>query len=193
MTAFPDVSPELTTWVIDVTHSSVRFSIRHLVISHVHGRFGRWAGVVTFDDAHPERTQVDVQIAAASVDTNEPRRDQHLRSAEFLDTDRHPEITFRSRRVERTGTERYRLAGDLTIAGIMLPVALAIELLGYARDSGGGERVVFSGTTRIDRRDFGLVWNESLQPDGVLLGDRVEISVDVEAVRAVRPPSTQAA
>lgn len=180
-----------STWDIDLTHSNLGFSVRHLVISKVHGRFARWTGSLTIDDVRPERSQVEVRIEAASIDTHEPQRDAHLRSADFFDTDKYPEITFRSTRIEKAGADRYQLGGDLTISGVARPVLLDVETLGRTKDPWGGERVGFSARTTIDRRDFGLVWNQALETGGVVVGDKVEVSIEIEAVMRVAKPSSQ--
>ncbi|MFI5371367.1 MAG: YceI family protein [Candidatus Eisenbacteria bacterium] len=172
-----------TTWDIDLVHSNLGFSVRHLVISKVRGRFARWSGALTIDDLRPERSHVEVTIEAASIDTHEPQRDAHLRSADFLDTDQHPQITFRSTRLEKDGEDRHQLAGDLTIAGVTRPVLLEVESLGRTRDPWGGERAGFTARTTIDRRDFGLTWNQALETGGVVVGEKVEISIEIEAVK----------
>ena len=187
------VPRSLTTWDIDIAHSSVGFSVRHLVISRVHGRFDRWAGSLTLDEAHAERSQIEAHIETASIDTHEPKRDEHLRSPEFLDTAKHPEITFRSATVEKTGTDRYRMVGDLTIVGVTRPVALEVEALGHVKDPWGAERVGFTARATIDRRDFGLNWNQALEAGGVLVGEKVEVSIEVEAVLRAESPSGQPA
>jgi polyisoprenoid-binding protein YceI len=178
-----------STWEIDTVHSHLGFSVRHLVISKVHGRFSRWTGTLSLDDARPESSRVEVRIEAASIDTHEPQRDAHLRSADFLDTDRHPIIEFRSTRIERAGGDRYQLAGDLVIAGVTRPVLIEVESLGRTLDPWGGERTGFSARTTIDRRDFGLVWNQALETGGVVVGEKVEISIEIEAVRRVETAS----
>jgi len=182
-----------TTWDIDLAHSNLGFTVRHLVISKVRGRFARWAGTLTLDEAHPERSQVEARIEAASIDTHEPQRDAHLRSADFLDTDRYPEITFRSTRIEKAGENRYQVTGDLTIAGVTRPVRLEVEALGRTKDPWGGERAGFSARTTIDRRDFGLVWNQALETGGVVVGEKVEIDIEVEAVKRAEMAPRQAA
>ena len=182
-----------STWDIDTVHSSVGFTVRHLVISKVHGRFARWIGTLTLDDARPERSRVEARIEAASIDTHEPQRDAHLRSADFLDAEKHPEITFHGTGITRTGEGRFELAGDLTIAGVTRPVRLEVEALGRTKDPWGGERAGFTARTTIDRRDFGLVWNQALETGGVVVGEKVEITIEVEAVRKSEVPSRQAA
>ena len=172
-----------TTWDIDPVHSSVGFTVRHLVISKVHGRFTRWTGSLVFDDAAPARSSVEVHIEAASIDTNEAQRDAHLRSPDFFNTDAHPELSFRSTHVELAGAQRYRVTGDLTIAGVTRSAVLEVESLGRAKDPWGGERAGFSARTSIDRRDFGLVWNQALEAGGVVISEKVEIDIEIEAVR----------
>ena len=182
-----------STWEIDPVHSNLGFSVRHLVISRVHGRFARWSGSLTLDDARPEHSKVEVRIEAASIETHEPQRDAHLRSADFFDTDKHPAIEFRSTRVEKAGEQRFQVAGDLTIAGVTRPVLLEVEPLGRAKDPWGGERAGFSARTAIDRRDFGLVWNQALDTGGVVVGEKVEIAIEIEAVKQADQSSGQAA
>lgn len=181
------------TWDIDVAHSSLGFSVRHLVIAKVHGRFARWTGSLVLDDARPEDSRVEVHIESASLDTHEPQRDAHLRSADFFDSDHNPELVFRSTRIERAGDDRYTLSGDLTIAGVTRPARLEVEALGRAKDPWGGDRIGFSAKTTIDRRDFGLVWNQALEAGGVVVGEKVEITIEVEAVRRAEQPPSQAA
>lgn len=177
------VPRSLTVWDIDTAHSSLGFSVRHLVISNVHGRFDRWSGSLRFDEGRPERSQVEARIESASIDTHEAERDVHLRSADFLDAGRYPVITFRSTGIETIETDRYQLAGDLAIAGVSRRVVLEVETRGRAKDAWGGERYGFSAKTTIDRRDFGLVWNEALEAGGFVVGEKVEINIEIEAVR----------
>ena len=172
-----------TNWDIDPVHSRIGFVVRHLVISKVHGRFARWTGTLVLDEARPEASKIEIRIEAASIDTHEPQRDAHLRSRDFLDAENHPELIFEGTRIEKTGADHYQLAGDLTIAGVTRNVLLDVEALGRAKDPWGGERVGFSAKTTIDRRDFGLVWNQALETGGVVVGEKVEIVVEIEAVR----------
>jgi len=173
----------LERWEIDSGHSSIHFSVRHLVVAKVRGQFTRWSGHVVAEPGDLGRASVNVVIDAASIETGVPDRDNHLRSADFLDAARFPELTFESRRVEPLGAGRYRLAGDLTIRGVTRPVALDVELGGRARDPWGNERAGFAAKVALNRRDFGLTWNQALEAGGVLVGDRVEVEIDVEAVR----------
>jgi len=181
-----------TTWDIDTVHSNVDFTVRHLVISKVRGRFTRWSGSLTLDDANPANSHVEVQIEAASIDTHEPQRDAHLRSADFFETEKHPQLLFRSTRVEPAGAARYRVTGDLTIRGVTRPVVLDVEAMGRAKDPWGGERAGFSATTAIDRREFGLTWNQALEAGGVVVGEKVEIGMEIEAVQRAAESSAAA-
>jgi polyisoprenoid-binding protein YceI len=174
-----------TTWQIDTAHSGIGFSVRHLIISKVRGRFTKWSGTLEIDDDNPQQSRVAVRIDAASVDTNEPQRDAHLRSADFLDTEHFPEMTFVSTRVELLGDEELRIAGDLTIRGVTQPVVLAVEQGGEIKDPWGHDRRGFSGRTTIDRKAFNVSFNQVLDTGGLALGEKVEITLELEAVKAV--------
>jgi polyisoprenoid-binding protein YceI len=177
-------------WNIDTAHSGINFSIRHMVIAKVRGRFTKYTGRVDLDEADLTRTQIDVAIDASSLDTGVADRDAHLRSADFFDVETWPELRFRSTRIEAKGGERYRLVGALTIRDVTREVALDVEYGGRAKDPWGNERVGFLAKTSIDRKDFGLKWNQLLEAGGVLVGDRVDIELEVQAVKAA---ATQAA
>ena len=176
-------APAVAAWQIDPAHSNVEFAVRHLMISTVKGRFGEVQGMVTMDEADPTRAAVDVTIGTASIDTRVEQRDQHLRSPDFFDVEHFPAITYRSRRVEVGADGGLRVIGDLTIRGTTREVALAASPEGRGRDPWGGERAGFSATAKINRRDFGLTWNQVLEAGGVAVGDEVKISLDVELVR----------
>jgi polyisoprenoid-binding protein YceI len=171
-------------WDIDVGHSAIHFWVRHMVISKVHGRFARWSGTLALDAADLTRSSVDVRIDAASIDTQVADRDAHLESADFLDVAAHPEIAFRSKRIERAGAG-YRVVGELSLRGVVREVALDVEYAGTAKDPWGAERAGFSAKTSLDRREFGLVWNAALEAGGVLVGEKVEIAIELEAVKKV--------
>ena len=177
-----------TTWTIDRTHSAVGFAVRHMVMAKVRGRFTKWDGTIHIDEAAPERSTVQVEIAADSIDTGMADRDAHLRSADFFDVAAFPAITFESRRVERESEERFRVIGDLTIHGVTREVVLQAEDHGRGTDPWGGRRAGFSARTTIDRRDFGLKWNQLLEAGGVLVGEKVEIELEVQAVREATAP-----
>jgi polyisoprenoid-binding protein YceI len=174
----------LETWSFDLVHSSVGFWVRHLMVSKVHGRFASFSGSLAFDEANPQASRVEVTIDAASIDTKEPQRDAHLRSADFLETDAYPHITFKSTSVEKVGERELRLNGDLTIHGVTRPVTLEVDYAGRQKDPWGGERAGFSAKLAIDRKDFGLTWNKAIEAGGILVGDKVEIVIEVEAVKA---------
>lgn len=171
-------------WDIDTSHSAIHFWVRHLVISKVHGRFARWAGTIELDEQDLSGSRVDVRIEAASIDTQVAERDAHLKSADFLDAANHPALTFTSRRIEKQG-EGYRVTGELSIRGVTREVTLDAEFAGLAKDPWGNQRAGFSAKTSLDRSDYGLVWNAALETGGVLVGEKVEISIELEAVKKV--------
>ncbi len=171
------------TWKIDTTHSQIRFSVRHLMIAKVHGRFAKWSGDLQIDDADPTKSSVKVEIDAASIDTQEEKRDAHLRSADFFDTEKFPKLTFVSKKVEVDKHGKItKLVGDLTIKDVTKEVALEVEEQGRAKDPWGGERTAYEAKTSINRKDFGLHWNVALEAGGVLVGEKIEIGLEIEAV-----------
>lgn len=172
-------------WNFDPVHSHIGFSVRHLMISKVGGHFKSWTGNLMIDEADPSQSKVEVEIDAASIDTKEAQRDDHLRSADFLEAQKFPKIRFRSTRVEKVAEDRYRIAGDFTIRDVTRSIELDTEYLGRAKDPWGGERVGFSAKTAINRKDYGLNFNMPLEGGGVLVGERVDISLEVEAVKDV--------
>jgi polyisoprenoid-binding protein YceI len=178
------------TWSIDAAHSGINFSIRHMVVSKVRGRFTKFAGTLALDDGDLTRSSVEATIDASSIDTGTSQRDAHLRSPDFLDVEKFPELRFFSRRIEKGVDDRYRLVGDLTIRDVTREVALDVEYAGRGKDPWGNERVAFAAKTAIDRKDFGLGWNQALEAGGVLVGDRVDIELDVQVMKAA---ATQAA
>jgi polyisoprenoid-binding protein YceI len=171
-------------WDIDVGHSAIHFWARHMVISKVHGRFARWSGAIALDPQDLTRSSVEVRIDAASIDTQVADRDAHLRSPDFLDVAKHPEITFVSRRVENGG-DGLRIVGELTLHGVTREVTLQAEFAGTGKDPWGNERAGFSARATLDRRDYGLVWNAALETGGVLVGEKVELTIELEAVKQV--------
>lgn len=174
-----------TQWTFDLAHSSISFWVRHLMVSKVHGRFADWTGTLTFDAQDPAGSHVEVSIDAGSIDTRDAQRDAHLRSADFLDTEHFPRITFTGRSVETRNDGSFALGGDLTIRGVTRPVTLEVEYGGEVKDPWGGVRSGFTARTAINRKEFGLTWNVALEAGGVTVGDKVEISIEVEAVKAV--------
>jgi polyisoprenoid-binding protein YceI len=172
------------SWNIDATHSGINFSIRHMVVSKVRGRFTKYSGELTLDDGDLTRSSVEAVIDAGSIDTGTAQRDAHLRSPDFFDVERFPELRFRSTRIEKLSDARYRVVGDLTIRDVTRELSLDVEYGGRAKDPWGNERVGFIAKASLDRKEFGLQWNQVLEAGGVLVGDRVDIELEVEAVRA---------
>lgn len=177
-------------WNIDTTHSSIHFTVRHMVFAKVRGRFGVWSGKVHLDEQDLAGSSVEVEIDASSIDTGVVDRDNHLRSADFLDVEHFPKLRFQSRRVEQLGNDRYRFYGDLTIRDVTREVALDVEYAGQAQDPWGQQRAAFTATTALDRSDFGLTWNQMLEAGGVVVGDRIDIELEVQAVK---PAASRAA
>jgi polyisoprenoid-binding protein YceI len=176
-----------TQWNIDASHSNLQFSVRHLVITKVRGAFRSYRGTLELDENDGlGLAKVDVSIDAASVDTGEPKRDEHLRSSDFLDVAAHPTLRFQSRSIAREGAQ-YRITGDLTIRGVTRSVVLDAEFQGRGKDPWGGQRAAFSARTSVDRRDFGLTWNQTLEAGGVLVGTTIDIEIEVQAVKVAQP------
>lgn len=173
----------LQRWSIDPAHSRIGFHVRHLMISNVHGRFERWDGLLEFDPDDATRSRIEVKIDAASVDTREPQRDEHLRSPEFFDVQSHPEIAFETIEIERHTLDDYEVAANLTIRGIKRRVLLDVSRTQVIVDHAGHQRVGFAVSGTISRKDFGLTWNFVLETGGVMVGDKVTIEAEIEAVR----------
>jgi polyisoprenoid-binding protein YceI len=173
------------TWDIDTAHANAGFRVRHLMVSHVRGHLGPVTGTVFIDEQDLSRSRVDVSVDARGLDSREPKRDDHLRSADFLDVANHPTVTFRSTRVEapaRAGGD-LRVTGDLTIRGVTRPVTLEVEALPPAiQDPWGNRRRGVSARARINRKDWGLKWNIAIEAGGVAVGDEVAIEIDAEIV-----------
>jgi polyisoprenoid-binding protein YceI len=172
-----------TTWAIDPAHTAVEFSVRHMMVSSTKGRFTGVTGTLVIDEQNPENSSADVTIDAATVDTREERRDAHLRSADFLEVEKYPAITFKSTRVVPERGDRYKVYGDLTIHGVTQPVVLDTEYFGQNKTPWGSEVVGFSAETKINRKDFGLTYNAALETGGFLVGDEVKIRLEVEAIK----------
>lgn len=176
-------------FTVDPAHSSVQFKVRHLGISTVSGRFTRFAATFAYDPEDPSASWVTATIDASSIDTDHERRDNHLRSEDFLWVDRHPTITFAGRSVERTGENRYRISGDLTIRGVTRPVTVDAVLEGATRGRDGVPIVAWTAETRIERADYGLVWNRLTEVGSFVVGEEVRILLEVEA----RGPASESA
>ena len=174
------------TWTVDPSHSSVEFRIKHMMISTVRGHFGEFEGTIEAAAEYRD-SKVHGTIQAASIDTNETRRDEHLRSADFFDVENHPTIEFDSTRVEHKDRGDYRVTGDLTMHGETHPVTLDITVHGVTRDAQGHDRVGLEARGTLNRSDFGLRWQQALETGGVLVADEVRISADIAAVCNERP------
>jgi polyisoprenoid-binding protein YceI len=169
-------------WNFDTTHSGINFSVRHMVFAKVRGRFATWSGSVRVDPKDLTSASVDVEIDAASIDTGVGDRDKHLRTPDFLDVERFPKLRFKSGKVERVSDESYRVHGSLTIRDVSRDVVLEVEYNGQAKDPWGNTRAAMTAKTSINRPDFGLTWNQALEAGGVLVGEKVEIELEVQAV-----------
>ena len=174
----------MATWSIDTGHSAVHFGVRHMMFTKTRGRFTRWTGELRLDPANLSSASVEVTIDASSIDTGDAQRDAHLRSPDFLDVEKFPTLGFRSTGVEDAGEGKLRVAGELTIHGVTKPVVLDTEYAGRVKDPWGNDRAGFAARTAIDRTDFGLRWNLPIETGGVVVGHKVEIELEVEAVAA---------
>jgi polyisoprenoid-binding protein YceI len=181
MTATLDAVKAAQTYAIDKMHSEVAFQVRHL-LTKVRGRFTEFAGTVLLDQDHPEQSSASLTIDASSVDTGTPDRDTHLRSDDFFAVGTHPAITFTSSRVVKTGDDTYDVGGTLTIRGITKEITLPVTYLGTAKDPWGNVRAGFETSITLNRKDFGLTWNASLETGGVLVGDEVRITLSIQAI-----------
>lgn len=173
-----------STWKIDPDHSHVGFKVRHLMVSNVKGSFGKLQGVVHVDDKDITRSKVTATIDTASIDTGVKKRDDHLRSPDFLDVAKYPEMTFVSKKIETTGSGKFRIIGDLTLRGVTRAVNLDVEgPTPEGKDFKGNTVRGASATAKIDRKDFGIIWNKAIDAGGVAVGNEVEISIEVEMVK----------
>ena len=173
-----------TNWQIDAAHTNVEFAVRHLMISTVRGRFGEVSGTLSLDPNDPTAATAEVTIKTASIDTRQEQRDAHLRSADFFEAERYPVITFRSNRIEGDTESEFLLHGDLTIRGVTREIVLNVTRDGQGTDPWGGQRVAFSATGKIDRKAFGLTYNQALETGGVVVGEEIKISIDAEFTAA---------
>lgn len=171
------------TYTIDPSHSSANFSIKHMMIAKVHGGFEKLSGKLTYDPANPQSAEIEVRVEAASINTREAQRDTHLRSADFFDVEKYPELTFKSTRVEGTVGE-LKLTGELTIHGVTRTVTFDVEGPSEEmKDPWGNSKIGASATAKIKRKDFGLTWNAALEAGGFLVGDDVSINLDIQFVK----------
>lgn len=167
---------------IDSTHSKVGFSVRHMMITDVKGAFNDFEGSFSFDPEKGTVSNADFVVKAESVDTANKKRDDHLRSADFFDVAKHPTLAFKNSKLKKVSKNKFKWSGDLTIKGVTKPVVFDLEYKGSVKDPWGNQRAGFSATSKINRKDFGLTWNNTLESGGVVVGDEVTIQIDVEAV-----------
>jgi polyisoprenoid-binding protein YceI len=175
---------QTTTWNIDPVHSVAEFKVKHMMISNVKGQFTAVSGVLTLDAEDIENSKIDATIEAASINTREAQRDAHLKSADFFDVEKFPALSFRSTAVKRDGDGELKVEGDLTIHGVTRKVEFAVEgPTAAAKDPWGNTRVGVSAATKINRKDYGLTWNAALETGGILVGEEVTITLDVQFVK----------
>jgi polyisoprenoid-binding protein YceI len=176
----------VTTWQIDPVHTTVEFAVKHMMFTTVRGRFRNFSSTIHIDEDHPDNSTAVAEFDAASVDTGAADRDAHLRSADFLDVEHYPKVTFRTTQVMGAHAEegdRFEIVGDLTIRGKTIPVTLQAILEGVGKDPWGNERAGFAARTEIDRREWGLMWNQGLETGGVLVGHTVKIEIEAQAIK----------
>ena len=184
LTAALPVLARADTWQIDPMHTNVEFTVRHMMISNVKGQFTKTSGTININGADAASARVEATIDASSIDTRVDRRDADLKSPHFLDVDKFPTITFKSTRIEAAAPGKWKVTGDLTLHGVTKPVVLDVEATGQPiQDPMGNTRAGASATTKINRRDFGITYDKALETGGVLVGDEVAISIDVEAIK----------
>ena len=172
-----------TAWTIDPAHTTVEFAVKHMMISTVRGRFGDFSASVVGDSSDRAGIQLEAKISTASVDTREPSRDTHLKSADFFDAANYPELTFVSKRIEGNPEGRFKVTGDLTIKDVTREVVLDAEFQGEGKDPYGNEKRGYVATTRVDRREFGLLWNVALETGGLLVSNDVRITIEAQFKR----------
>jgi polyisoprenoid-binding protein YceI len=181
-TAVAVASPALAadTYQFDKAHTTVGFQVRHIV-TNVGGKFQDFSGTIRVDRARPESSSVEFTIQAASINTNEPKRDEHLKSPDFFDVANQPTITFKSTSVKATGKDAYEVTGNLTMRGVTKQITLPVTFLGEAKDPWGNEKMGFETATTLNRKDYGINWNKALDQGGFLVGDDVKVEISVEA------------
>jgi polyisoprenoid-binding protein YceI len=175
-------SSAIRTYAIDPAHSNIQFSVRHLMIAKVRGSFSKISGTLQLPAESPIPTAVSAVIDVSSIDTRDEQRDGHLKSGDFFEVEKFPEMRFASTKIEVTGPTHFALTGDLELHGVTKSVTLTAEVSGQGKDPWGNHRVAFEATGKVNRKDFGLVWNQSLDAGGVAIGDEISITLDIESV-----------
>ena len=171
------------SWTIDNAHSQIQFTVRHMMISNIHGGFEKFSGTIDFNEEDPVRSLLSVQIEGASLNTKEPKRDEHLRSADFFNVAQYPYMTYKSKSMQQADATHGRIIGDLTIRDVTREVVLDVEYAGQAKSPWGTVSAGFSAQTKINRQDWNLTWNKALETGGVLVGDEIKINIDLEVVQ----------
>jgi polyisoprenoid-binding protein YceI len=171
------------SWMIDTTHTPIEFSVKHMMFTTVRGRFNSFSGTLQIDETNPAKSYAEGVIETASIDSREANRDAHLRSADFFDVEKFPQMKFRSTRVEPAGRDHYKIAGQLTIKDITREVVFDVTSEGQGQDPWGNQRRGFSAETNINRKDFGLTWNVALETGGWLVGDQVKIQIELQVIK----------
>jgi polyisoprenoid-binding protein YceI len=174
----------MATWNIDLAHSAIHFSARHMVVSKTRGKFAKFSGSIQFDPADLSKGTVNVEIDPTSVDTGDAQRDGHLKSGDFFEVEKFPKASFKSTKVVDKGEGKLQIVGDLTLRGVTKSVTLDASYEGSGKDPWGGERAGFTAVTSINRTDFGVNFNKALDTGGLLVGEKVELQLEVEAVKA---------
>jgi len=187
----PNETPETdkrtpSVWQFDPAHSSAEFAVRHMMISTVKGSFQTLAGTIVLDEANPEGSKVEAEIDATSIETGVADRDTHLRSADFFDVAAFPKLTFRSTGILADGADSGKMQGEVTIHGVTKPVALDVSYLGEVKDPWGNRRRGYTADTILNRKDFGMTWNMVLDAGGVLVGDKVKVTLNLEAIEKAK-------
>ena len=171
------------SWTIDNAHSQIQFAVRHMMISNVHGGFEKFSGTIDFDEKNPVCSLLSVQIEGASLNAKEPKRDEHLRSADFFNVAQYPHMTYMGKTMQQADATHGRIIGDLTIRDVTREVVLDVEYAGQAKSPWGTVSAGFNAQTKINRKDFDLNWNKALETGGVLVGDEIKIDIDLEVVQ----------
>ena len=181
--AAPALAQSTSSWEIDPAHSSIQFGVRHLMISTVRGTFPKFTATVVGDEKEPTRSILEASIDAASIDTGDAKRDDHLRNPDFFDVAKYPSITFKSTKVEAAGERRFKVHGDLTMHGVTKPVVLDVEATPPVKGMRGETRAGARATTKLNRKDFGINWSKTMDGGGLVVGDEVDVTIDVEGVK----------
>ena len=173
----------MSNYTIDTAHSEVSFTVRHMMFAKVRGAFNKWTAKLSYDGSNPSKSSVEVDVDVASIDTRDDKRDGHLRSDDFFSAEKYPKMTFKSRSVEKAGNG-YKVAGDLTIRDVTRPVVLDVEATGGGKDPWGNQRLGFTARGSLNRSDWGLKWNQALETGGVLVSDKVDLEVEIQAIES---------